>query len=251
MFKNIICISLFALTSCAFHSGNISTGSYIDCPYSHVIKGKASTTKLFGLGGLSKNALIADAKSAMYLGNATYKGEKISNFVVDFKTTYILFYTKKEVTVSADVFNCDKQIQDNSTVSNLTENKVNNIVNGLTIGDSVLVNKTPLIIGIITKHVNSRKVEVTYLSAPENVSKSSLFYYPEVFKTSKNRQNKNYFGYEIGEIVNADIFSKSKQTYISTKCIVKAVNTKYLAVQELDTDKQQNIIYFENKKIKD
>lgn len=245
---SFVMISL-ALSSCtAFHSGNISTGSYIDCPYSHVIKGKAYTTKIFGIGGLRNNTLISNAKIAMYEDNPIYKGLKVSNFAVDFKTSYIFFYSKTEVTVSADVFDCDKTIPDRPSASELTETIIREKVNGFSIGDSVLIQKTEPVTGVVTSQPNTRRIGVSYREG-EN-SRTKLYYYPQVFKTNKADYNKQYFGYEIGEIVTQDIFSVSKQTYVPTKCIVKGINKQTIAVQDINETNSQKLFYFDNKRSK-
>lgn len=101
------------LTSCAAHNGltsnsnNHSTEVVLSKKNFKVLKsvsGDASVTYVLGIGGLSKKALIAEARVKM-LKQAELEGsaKAIINETVEIKGSYFPFVGKKLVTVSAQV----------------------------------------------------------------------------------------------------------------------------------------------------
>jgi len=68
------------------------------------VKGKSSATYVLGIGGLSKNALIAEAKENMLAKADIIGGSKaIINETVELKNTFFLIFWVTEVTVSANI----------------------------------------------------------------------------------------------------------------------------------------------------
>ena len=65
--------------------------------------GTASTTKIFGLGGLAKNALVLDAKKDLLQNSPLKEGQALANVTVDFKNSIIFFVITEKVTVTADI----------------------------------------------------------------------------------------------------------------------------------------------------
>ena len=116
MVKRITVIALFSamfLASCAGHRGltsnvnNHSTEVVLSKKNFKVIKsvsGTASVTYVLGIGGLSKSALIAEARAEM-LKQAELQGSAraIINETVEVKGSSFPFVGKKLVTVSAQV----------------------------------------------------------------------------------------------------------------------------------------------------
>lgn len=115
--KKIILLSILVLlitTGCAFHSGltrNLNenqTQVVLSKNNFKVIKtvyGYSRTLKVFGIGGLSKQALIAEARNDM-LQNVQMEGTSraLINEVVEVKRTYYyIFASEFKVTVSATV----------------------------------------------------------------------------------------------------------------------------------------------------
>ena len=106
-------IGALTLTSCAGHYGltsnlnNHSTEVVLTKKNFKVIKsvsGTASVTYVLGFGGLSKNALIAEARTMM-LKDAELEGNSraIINETVEIKGSSFPFVGQKLVTVSAQV----------------------------------------------------------------------------------------------------------------------------------------------------
>ncbi|TSA31017.1 MAG: hypothetical protein D4R64_18890 [Porphyromonadaceae bacterium] len=65
--------------------------------------GTAETTKVFGLGGLAKNALVFEAKNDLMMNYPLKEGQALANVTVDFKNSIIFFVIKQKVTVTADI----------------------------------------------------------------------------------------------------------------------------------------------------
>jgi hypothetical protein len=107
IFKNI-CMVLAAIffSSCAIHVGTITGDASISTNNFKMIgmaEGTATTTKIFGIGGLKKNSLVNDAKKDLLQNNPLKEGQALANVTLDFKNSYILFVNKQKATVSADV----------------------------------------------------------------------------------------------------------------------------------------------------
>lgn len=108
----LIVLSLF-LTSCATHYGipknyNQNTTEVVltknNFKVVKMVKGEAEATYIFGIGGLSKNGLIAEAKTKM-LESAGMEGASrmVVNEIVEVKTSGFLFINKYKVIVSAQI----------------------------------------------------------------------------------------------------------------------------------------------------
>ena len=77
--------------------------------------GESETTKIFGIGGLNKSALVYEAKKDLYKNINLEKGQALTNISVDFKRTDLLVYSKTKVYVTAEIvdFSGDDKEQGN------------------------------------------------------------------------------------------------------------------------------------------
>lgn len=109
----LLLIISMSLTSCASHYGlpknfNQNTTEVVltknNFKVVNQVKGEAEATYIFGIGGLAKNGLVAEAKAKM-LKNAGMEGNSrtIINEVVEVKTSGFLFVNKYKVIVSAQI----------------------------------------------------------------------------------------------------------------------------------------------------
>jgi hypothetical protein len=105
--KNLlILITLFSITSCAFHSGTFNGSAAINNNQFRIAgtaHGTAKTTLLLGLGGLGKEGLVQEAKKNMHAKYPLQKGMAWGNVTVDFKITYVLIVRTTKAIVSADI----------------------------------------------------------------------------------------------------------------------------------------------------
>jgi PBP1b-binding outer membrane lipoprotein LpoB len=108
----LIMVALF-FTSCASHYGlpknyNQNTTEVVltknNFKVVKLVKGEASATYIFGIGGLAKNGLVAEAKAKM-LESAGMEGtaRMVVNEIVEVKSSGFFFVNKYKVIVSAQI----------------------------------------------------------------------------------------------------------------------------------------------------
>ncbi len=103
----IIAILVAFLSSCGIHNGHI-TGSALlsQANFKYItrsISGSSRTMKIFGIGGLGKDALVKEAKNMMLKENLLLANQAIVNVSVDWKTSFMLVVWEVKCTVTADV----------------------------------------------------------------------------------------------------------------------------------------------------
>ncbi len=110
MKKNFLFVIVFAffvifLSGCAAsHLGFMSDSASLSSNNFKFVKpaqGYAETTIIFGIGGLKKDALVAEAKSDLLQKNPLKDGQTLANVCVDFKYTFyfgIVIVTRATVT---------------------------------------------------------------------------------------------------------------------------------------------------------
>ncbi|MEP3836755.1 MAG: DUF6567 family protein [Algibacter sp.] len=109
----LVVLASIVLSSCATHHGLTKNFNQhtTEVVLSHnnfkivkIVKGEAEAKYVFGIGGLSKNGLIAQAKSDM-LASANMEGNSrtIINETVEIKKSGLPFISKYKVIVSAQI----------------------------------------------------------------------------------------------------------------------------------------------------
>lgn len=94
------------LTSCAVHNGTYDSGVALTNNRFRVVgtaEGQAGTTYVLWIGGLGKDALVAEAKKNLYSRYPLTKGMILANVTVDFKQSFFFVAGATLVTVSGDV----------------------------------------------------------------------------------------------------------------------------------------------------
>ena len=196
----VIFVITFISISCATHNGTISSSSinqnvkYLDIAY-----GVTQINKYFGLGGLSQDAMVLEAKRELIKNRPLRQNETYSNFTLDFKNTYILFYCQTKVTMSADVIRFS-----NDTVSEPYSQHYKTVLNRngysnelFNIGDSIIdlnYNK-----GVILSFVNNKKVRISYKTTKDKFRTTKVLL-KDIYVT-----NKSYKGYNVGDSYNYNI----------------------------------------------
>ncbi len=133
---------ILVLTSCAFHSGTL-TSNVTDEPVVHkdIAVGVSSANRVFHIGGLSKDALIAEARKNMVRSRPLEGAEQYNNVSVNIKNTFYIIGHKTKVTVQADVI----QPKDSVNQPSYSEKYLKKIANPepeidlFAVGDSVIV----------------------------------------------------------------------------------------------------------------
>lgn len=99
-------MTVFLMTSCATHWGMMTGNASLTSNNFKMIKiasGTASSTKIFGFGGMAKDALVLSAKKDMMQNFPLKEGQALANVTVDFKNSIVFFVMKEKVTVTADI----------------------------------------------------------------------------------------------------------------------------------------------------
>jgi hypothetical protein len=228
--KKVIPILSLALllSACSFHTGNISTGSHIDCPLMYVATGTASYTRILEIGGSNIDALILEAKRDLYRKFPYTKGIKLSNFSVDYKNTFFLIFHTTKVTVSADVYNCNTSILSDSLENNLPLN-----INGFNIKDTVMFNDNEdgLVKATILSHNADGTVKISYYSPSLLMITKFSTSYNKIYKLNQDPENINNFGFEIGEKVKVILLNKNKNYKTKAIGVIKAINSENAIVE--------------------
>ena len=169
--KNLSILSvILILSSCAFHSGTISSNVPNE-PMIHkdIAVGYSSTNIVLGFGGLSKDNLISQARKNMVLSRPLVGAEQYNNVEVNIKNTYYLIGRKTKVTINADVI----EPKDSLTQATYSETYLNRIKSNdldlelamFSINDSVFIYGNNCPSGRITRFLeneSSSLVEVSY-----------------------------------------------------------------------------------------
>ena len=231
--KKIISILSFAflLSACSFHTGNISSGAHIDCPMIYIATGTASTTKILGIGGSSKDALIVEAKNDLYRKFPYKKGIKLSNFSVDYKNTYFLLFHTTVVTVSADVHDCNS-IPGNDSIMNQIP-----AINGFRVGDSILYlyfngeHETVINKATLVSFGNNDKVIIKDAGIKKPFKRSIY----NIYKATSSTENNYIFGFNIGEEVVVTFMNNESNIKSKKKCIIKGINNEKVIIEYLNS----------------
>lgn len=153
------------LGGCAFHSGQL-VADVPNAPVKHVdmAVGVAQSTKVFGLGGVGKDALLFEARQQMITNRPLVDDEAYNNYTVDYKRTYFIVGSKTKVTVTADVV----APKDTLSTPSYTASYLNNMGNVYShydslfwIGDSVIFggNQYGKIVGFEGKDNKSVRIQ--------------------------------------------------------------------------------------------
>lgn len=96
------------LSSCAMHKGDmLNSASLGNTKFTYVkkdIKGTTSATYFLGFGGLSKDAIVDDAKRDLLAGNPLKDNQALVNLTISWKSTFVLpLVITKRCTITADI----------------------------------------------------------------------------------------------------------------------------------------------------
>lgn len=105
---SFVLIALVALsTSCALHTGLPFSSTGLDeANFRYVardLSGTVTTTQIFGIGGLDKNAIVAEAKAAMLEGRELEDNQALANLTISYKRAFYVVVIITDVTVTADL----------------------------------------------------------------------------------------------------------------------------------------------------
>ena len=104
----IIAVACCFLASCAMHGGYVTNSAALGTNnFAYVkrsIEGTAKATYIFGCGGLSRQALVEEARQDLLKNFPIQDNQAFVNITVSFKMTYVLpIFMENKCTVSASV----------------------------------------------------------------------------------------------------------------------------------------------------
>lgn len=235
----IIFLSSLIFTSCATHFGMLSTSTNNrPVVYEDIAIGVAQSNQFLGMGGLSQDALVFEAKRELIRNRPLRTNEEFANFSVDFKRTFLIINLRTKVTVTADVVSFEKDSGSDIYSENYTR-KLSSIAlsNELfAIGDSVLFKKDKK--GVIISAINDHMVRIQFTTGRNKIRTKNVNI-NELFTTSKS-----YRGFNVGERVNFATLNEGKWRQKGGTII--GLGTKSVKVSTID----KSITTQEYKKLK-
>jgi hypothetical protein len=94
------------IAGCAYHNGIMTNSASLSQNNFKIVKfakGESNTMYILGIGGLGKDAMVAEAKKNLLENFPLKEGQALANTTVDFKTSYFLIVFKNTVTMTADI----------------------------------------------------------------------------------------------------------------------------------------------------
>lgn len=198
----IIAFAILLFSSCAAHHGLISSSVPSgDVIYEDIAYGVAQTNTFFGIGGLSQDALVLEAKRELIKNRPLKAHEAYQNFTVDFKSSFWPFFNKNKVTVSADVIKPTTETSyepySDTYKKRLSGRYLSNEL--FLVGDSVWHKKRRT--AVINSIINDGTVRIEYLTKKDKI-KTKRVSIKNIYTTQRNYKN-----LEIGGMF---IFSEKK-----------------------------------------
>ena len=217
---SISILVLIIVSSCATHQGSISSSAISgNFKYEDIVFGISQTEKYFGIGGISRDALVLEAKQNMITNRPLGRNEEYANYTLDFKRTYFLFYNQTKVTMSADVI---KFVNDTSSnpYSETYKNKIfkKRYVNDLfSVGDSIIDGN--LNEGAIISFTDTDQVKVMYTNQQNHIRTGTVSIY------SIYAKNKSYKGFKIGDYCIEIFRNTSGERRLNVKVLGVGLNS--------------------------
>jgi hypothetical protein len=203
-------------SSCAFHQGMMTgSASISNSNFSIVdfVTGTATTSQIFGIGGLNSDALVLEAKRNLYINHPLKRGQALANLTVDFKREFYFIIFKTRATITAEVvdFNIAPTDQTFEQINKKIRKSTPTNLENFNIGETILITlndnrKDASIIGF-----KNETVTVQY-NSNNNLLKSKKLNLNKIFKTKASPKNIELYGYQINQIVQfeTDNFIKTE-----------------------------------------
>lgn len=195
--RKIILYSIvgYLLMSCATHEGTFSASCFHrKVKYEDISIGTAKTSIIFGFGGLSKDALVLEAKRNMMRTRPLKGSEQYANYTLDRKTTfYTYFLIQTKVTLTADVVSfTNDSLADPYTDKYKSRLLGKSFANNLFIVDDSVIFENHNKSAIILAFDKGNKVKLLYRTEADNLKTKSVCIY-DIYSKSKS-----YNGQQVG-----------------------------------------------------
>jgi hypothetical protein len=235
----VILSAVALMSSCVVHTGTISTTSF-EKPHkiTDVAVGSVTIIKPLYLGGLSKDALIYEAKHMLQQYRPLSSNERYANTTLDLKKSYWLFGTSLKVTMISDVVRFDDVT---TSPIQINEPRVDSI---LYLSDSVMLSNYQ-IARIINIGVASKRLTVFYLDKNSYSFSIKSVSPKKVYLCSSNKKIKTYMVGDRIEIVYDEYINSN----VGKKAEVIALKNDFLLVRIEGKNKLEKLEYIQVKHI--
>ncbi|WP_462280032.1 DUF6567 family protein [Salinivirga cyanobacteriivorans] len=220
----------FLLASCASHHGNINnTHTQTDENHTYVdlAVGYSKATYVFGIGGLNKDMLFAEAYRNMRMSYPLEPNQTLENLVVNSKRTRVGPVLKHEVITIADVVAWDNNLQIDYSDRYLNQFSKNKILstNDFKLNDQVLMLDQKEIYSVRIVSLSDKNAVVFYIDKEgdfqlKKLNLSKLYWGEDA--------NKQYNDYKVGDRV---MFKKPvQQEFEEIESFIRGLNQQKLLV---------------------
>ena len=204
-------ILIFLIASCATHQGTINM-SAIDknIIYQRTAIGISQSHRVLGIGGLTRDALIYEAKKELYKNFPIQANEAYMNFILDIKKSHFILYSQTKITITADIVD----LTGDSVTQPFSKNYINQLENSdlykpkfFEIGDSIIFDIDKK--GVIISFPRDKYVTIQYITQKGTLQMKNMSVY-DIYTCKKN-----YGKYKIGDIfiyeimINKELVSKA------------------------------------------
>jgi hypothetical protein len=190
--------AILFLSSCVVtHTGSISSSSIgKNVVYEDIALGVSQSNKLLGLGGVSQDAMVLEAKRELIKNRSLKSNEEYVNFTVDFKKTVWPLFVQDKITVTADVVrftNDTTKIYSDAYKHKVIGNPIP--LKFFNIGDSIYDNHYSL--GIISNILNPHKVRIFYKTKQDKLRSKTISIYDiyAINKANGDKKPGELYGY--------------------------------------------------------
>jgi len=167
--------------------------------------GTSTTTHILGIGGLSSDALVLEAKRNLLRSSPLRKGQALANITVDFKRAYYFLVNKTTVTVTADIVDFNNDPDLDNEIEEFNNQLQKDVYKSFDIGEDVFT----VVLDISTRAkllaVGKFRCTLMYDDINGGSSTEKVMNYL-VFKSNPDVRNKTHFGYDIGDKVKISLF---------------------------------------------
>ena len=213
-------LSLFLVSSCAYHTGTFSSSSpSSSVVYEDVAMGVVTTTNFLGIGGTSKDGLIYEAKKNLINNRPLQNNEEYLNFTVDYKRTNYLLVNTLKVTMTCDVVS-----RTSDTLKPIYSEKYKAKVltpvqdsSFFSVGDTIIDQELKK--GIIISILPNNKVIVLKKSA-NYIEKTKKYNLNSIFSTSRIKNGLKKGEYCSFTSISDEITQTGRVIGIGAKCIL-------------------------------
>lgn len=138
---------------------------------------------------------------------------------------------------------------DASATTTESQSSIEPLVDGLGNGDSILFEMEGLYPGQFLSHTKNGKCSIEFEGMGGKL-KTQVVKPQTIYKTSKHPENKSYFGYEIGESANIEVFVTKLNAKVLKPCSIIGLGKERVVISYLTDDGKQRVLSIDKNMLK-